>query len=89
MQKKGWDKFDILTHTLRWTGQEIAWLYSWELHAIKKLLYRRPYRGKTTVYKQETVQAYWDELMDRMPEGREPEVKPELAEFFKTFVERI
>ena len=70
------NKFDILTHTLRWTGQEIAQLYSWELHVIRKLLYRKPYRGKTTVYRQETVDAYWHNLMTQMPEGRPPEIKP-------------
>lgn len=59
----------------RWTEDERIKLFFMEISAIKRILYRKPFKGKTTVYKPETVAAYWDELMNRMPEGREPEPK--------------
>ena len=69
------ESFDILSYTFRWTGQEIAWLYFCQIREIKRIRKRTPFRGATPVYTQKTVDAYWDELMDRMPEGREPEYK--------------
>ena len=73
MQKQ--NGFDILSYTFRWTGQEIAWLYFCQIREIKKLRKRSLFKGATPVYKQETVDAYWNELMNRMPEGREPQIK--------------
>ena len=69
------ESFDILSYSTRWTETERLFLYCLEISAIKKILYRRPYRGKTTAFKQKTVDAYWDRLMDGMPEGREPQIK--------------
>lgn len=57
----------------RWSEDERLSLYFMEIAAIKRILYRRPSRCKSPVYKPETVKAYWDELMTRMPEGREPQ----------------
>ena len=74
MQKR--DGFNILSHTFRWTDQEIAMLFPWEMSKIKKLLYKTPFKGATPVYKQKDIDAYWDDLMNRMPEGREPEYRP-------------
>jgi len=59
----------------RWSEDERIALFWLEISAIKNLIYETPFKGATTVYKQETVDAYWDELMTRMPEGREPEYK--------------
>jgi len=69
------ESFDILSYTFRWTGQEIAWLYFCQIREIKRLRKRSLFKGATPVYTQATVDAYWDELMDRMPEGREPQIK--------------
>lgn len=66
----------ISNFTLNWTEAERIALYFMEISEIKRLLYRRPSRDGTTVFKPETVRAYWDELMNRMPEGRDPEYKP-------------
>ncbi len=66
------DDFDISSYSFRWTEQERIALVFLEISAIKNLLYQTPFKGATPVYKQKTVDAYWDELMDRMPEGRKP-----------------
>jgi len=75
MSKNNRSTFNWREDWNRWSEDERIALFWLEISAIKGILYRRPFRGKTTVFKPETIQSYWDELMTRMPEGREPEYK--------------
>jgi len=74
------EECERISYLYRWTEQERIDLFFLEISTIKKFLYRRPYRGPTTVYRQGTVDAYWDGLMNQMPEGREPQLKQQADE---------